>query len=87
MLFALATVEDMAQAWLSEQRRERPPDEDVADDDPYWWALELWWLPEWLRDVDRVRAGLLALVDAAETSHELGLIGAAHGELRVRQRR
>ena len=76
-VFALATVEDMAQAWLSEQRREHPPEEDVADDDPYWWALELWWRPEWLRDVDRVRAGLLALVDAAETDDELGLIGAA----------
>src|SRR4051794_7543926 len=67
----------MAQAWLAEHRRERPPDEDVADDDPYWWALELWWRPEWLRDLDRLRAGLLALVAAADTDFELGLIGAA----------
>jgi hypothetical protein len=75
-VFELVSVEDMAAAWLAEQRLNRPPGEDIEDDNPYWWALELWWTDDWSRNRERVRAGLLALVDAAATDFELRCIGA-----------
>ena len=77
-LFSVITLEEMARSWINVQHRGDSTAE-VRDDDPDWWALELWWSAEWWtdRNTDRVRAGLLALVEAAETDHDLGMIGAA----------
>lgn len=77
-LFSLITLGDMARAWINVQHRD-DSDDEINDDDPDWWAMELWWSATWWTDAnnERVRAGLLALVDAAETEHDLGMIGAA----------
>lgn len=74
-LFSIVTTEEMAQAWVEYSRREHPPWEQ-ADDDPQWWAIELWWSSEFKSDSARHRLGLLALVDAADTELDLGLVGA-----------
>jgi hypothetical protein len=47
------------------------------DDDPNWWAVELWQADEWWSDEERLRTGIVALVDAAETDLGYGVIGAA----------
>lgn len=75
-LFSIVTLQDMARSWINVHHREVS---DVLDGDPDWWAMELWWSAAWWTDVnnERVRAGLLALVDAAETDDDLGMIGAA----------
>ena len=74
-LLSIVTIDEVAQAWVDHGRREHPLGE-AAGDDPQWWAIELWWKAEWLSNGDRVRSGLLALVDAAVTDHELGRVGA-----------
>jgi hypothetical protein len=76
-LFSIATLADMARSWINVQHREDSSD-DIRDDDPDWWVLELWWSSAWWTDdnTERIRAGMLALVEAAETDDDLGLIGA-----------
>src|SRR5262245_7659939 len=77
-LFSVVTIEDMARSWINVQHRDESH-YDVQDDDPDWWALELWRSEAWwaVENLDRVRIALLALVETAETDHDLGMIGAA----------
>ena len=66
---------------------------DQHEDDPNFWAIDLWFPvnDEWWQDEERVRAGLLALVDAAPDDDDLLYVGAGpledfieHDDSRVR---
>jgi hypothetical protein len=48
------------------------------DDDPNFWAIDLWFPvnDEWWQDEERVRSGLLALIDAASGDDDLAYVGA-----------
>jgi hypothetical protein len=51
--------------------------------DPDWWAVEAWMDERWWADEERVRAGILELVAAAETDEDYGVLGAAVMEVFV----
>lgn len=69
-------IADVASAWCAYHRREHPPDEE-GNDDPDWWAVNLWLTRTWWNDTKRVRDGVLALIEASESEHNvLEVIGA-----------
>lgn len=74
-LLSVVSPTDIAQAWVRYGHREHDPDEEF-DADPDSWALTVWWSERWWNDPELPRVGLLALVDAAETDYDLGMIGA-----------
>ena len=65
------TEDEVAQAWTRYQQRYP----DVADDDPDWWAVDLWMSEESWADERRIRDGILRLVDLANSDAELEFIG------------
>lgn len=76
------TLTEVAQAWMRYQHRYQA-DGDPGIHDPDWWAVDAWMAVEWWADENRVRAGLLELVAAAETDADFGTLGAAIMELFV----
>jgi hypothetical protein len=65
------TPSELADAWLAYHRGSR------SEDDPNWWAVEVLFPHDvWWDDEVRVRETLLALVGAAESESEYGMIGA-----------
>jgi hypothetical protein len=74
-LLNLVSLTDIAQAWC---RYETKHEHDLqsATEDPDWWAVDLWNTHEFLKDEDRRREGLLALLEVASTGYILGMIGA-----------
>lgn len=78
-LLSEVTEEDVARTWVEYNRRAHPED---TDDDPLWWAVELWLSQEWWADEQRVRRGLLMLVNLAGDD-ELGNVGAGPLEVFV----
>lgn len=73
------TLADIGEAWVRYHHADSHPADTYED--PDWWAVELWqdtltdgdaW---WARE-DRVRGGILAIVDAADDD-DVGIIGAA----------
>ncbi len=79
-LLEKVSLADVAEAWVAYHS---PTHIKGADDDPYWWAVEFWLAGTgaW-EDEDVVRAGLLALVDAAP-NELLGHVGAGPLEVFV----
>jgi hypothetical protein len=80
---AISEVSDqqVAEAWT--RYRNRTDGEEIENpwDDPDWWANELWESDEWWAEEDRVRGGILLLIDLADTDEELERVGIAHMEL------
>jgi hypothetical protein len=72
------SLDDIAAAWLAYNRRV-PKLDDPWEHDPDWWAAELWMdtagRGAWWRDEERVRAGILAIIDASD-ERDAGIIGA-----------
>ena len=54
----------MTETWLRYHTRPSHPEE--PDDDPDWWAVELWLSSAWWEDDRRVREGLLRLIEVAD---------------------
>lgn len=73
------TIQDVAEAWIRYQRTgpHGPVSANVNDRHPDWWAVDRWLTAEWWSDEDRVRQGILAIVDLAVTEDDFGIIGAA----------
>ncbi len=63
-LLGIVSVDVVTETWLRYHATESHPDD--SDDDPDWWAVELWLSAEWWADEQRVREGLLRLVEAAD---------------------
>jgi hypothetical protein len=76
-VLSLVTIDQIAEAWCRHTRRalaeERKGDEP---EQPNWWAVALLLTRRWWGDEARVRSGLLALVDAADTDLLLECVGA-----------
>jgi hypothetical protein len=70
-LHATVSPEEIARSWLGYHRASTHSDD--PDVDPGWWAVELFFDEP---SLERFLAMTLALVEAAETDDELGLIGA-----------
>jgi hypothetical protein len=72
------SLAEVAHSWMRYHHRyERDPGNgDPGDDDPDWWAVEMWQLDEKWADEDRLRTGVLELVAAAEKDSDYGAIGA-----------
>jgi hypothetical protein len=70
------SLADVAEAWMRFHHNDRSGDGRGVDD-PDWWAVELWQNDASWADEQRLRDGVLALVDAAETDSDFGAIGAA----------
>jgi hypothetical protein len=70
------SLTDVAEAWIRCHHNARSGD-DRGVDDPDWWAVELWQNDASWADEQRLRDGVLALVDAAETDLDFGAIGAS----------
>jgi hypothetical protein len=80
------TLDDIAETWVRYQRRE-PTVDEPWENHPDSWAVDLWMDNEspstaWWSDEARVRAGILAIVEAADPEDE-GIIGAAIMEVFV----
>ena len=71
-LFALVSLDDVAAAWCRYQNTSHTSDDD---DDPDWWAVDLFFTTEIFRRIDVYRSLLLKLVEHADES-VLGNIGA-----------
>lgn len=54
----------MTETWLRYHGTAQHPDD--SDDDPDWWAVELWLSAAWWSDETRVRDGLLRLIESAD---------------------
>ncbi len=63
-LLGLVPVGTVTETWLRYHGVEERADD--SDDDPDWWAVELWMSPAWWSDEQRVREGLLRLIEAAD---------------------
>ncbi len=63
-LLNLVPVEAVTETWLRYHRLEQHPAD--SDDDPDWWTVELWMSPAWWSEEQRVREGLLRLIEAAD---------------------
>jgi hypothetical protein len=72
-VLALVPLSVIAETWCRWTRKQ-----SRDDDDPDWWAVEFFLSRGWFfsLDDDRHFAGILALVDAAQTDDELAAIGA-----------
>jgi hypothetical protein len=75
------SLADVATAWMRQHQNIGLTMEPETD--PDWWAVEAWMDEQWWADEDRVRAGLLELVAAAETDDDYGVLGAAVMEVFV----
>lgn len=73
-LFALVTLDEVAIAWCSYTDRDHGPAQ-AADDDPEWWAIELFYTTEIFRRSATYRALLLKLVEHG-SDWALGCVGA-----------
>jgi hypothetical protein len=76
------TLADVARAWMRYEHR-ADAEGNTGIDDPDWWAVEVWMDDVWWVDENRVRAGILELVAAAETDLDFGVLGAAVMEMFV----
>ena len=77
-LLQQVSVECVTETWLRYDRTQSHPKD--ADDDPDWWAVELWMSNAWWADEVRVRDALLRLIDAADDE---ALSSVAAGPLEV----
>jgi CspA family cold shock protein len=70
-IFAIATLDDVAESWARySERADRP------EDDPDWWAVDLLMTSEFLEDGALWRATILKLLEYATTSSLAGAVGA-----------
>jgi hypothetical protein len=74
------TLDEVARAWVRYQRHQLEIDEPW-ENAPDWWAVDLWMDTvtddeAWWADEARVRAGILAIVEAAHDG-DVGIIGAS----------
>jgi hypothetical protein len=69
------SLAEVAAAWIRFHHSVRRGD-DRGMDDPDWWAVEMWQNDASWADEQRLRNGVLALVDAAENDLDFGAIGA-----------
>lgn len=69
------SLAEIAQAWMRYQHKDQDGhDPDVDDSD--WWAVEMWMEDRQWADEQLLREGVLALVAAAETDSDFGVLGA-----------
>ena len=73
------TLAEIGEVWVRYHRAESHPADTY--DDPDWWAVELWQdsltdCDAWWAGEDRVRGGILAIVEAAN-EEDVGIVGAA----------
>jgi hypothetical protein len=71
----LASLTDVACAWMRYHHKVRRGD-NPGIDDADWWAVEMWQEDRSWADERRLREGVLALVAAAETDADFGAVGA-----------
>jgi hypothetical protein len=74
-LLQIVSLTEVARAWMRYQHKVEGGD-DPGVDDPDWWAVEMWQEDASWADENRLRDGVLALVAAAETEEDFGMIGA-----------
>ncbi len=72
-LLRVVSFDTVIETWLRYHRTNHEPDD--PNDDPDWWAVELWFSPAWWSDEGRVRDGLLRLIETAG-EEELGVVAA-----------
>ncbi|MGO9874060.1 MAG: hypothetical protein ACLPVY_09700 [Acidimicrobiia bacterium] len=77
------TLADVVRAWMRYQHRYQAEGDLPGLEDPDWWAVDVWMDEGWWADEERVRAGILELVAAAETESDFGVLGAAIMEMFV----
>jgi hypothetical protein len=70
-ILAIVTLDDIASAWCRYHLLDEP-----AEDNPDWWAVDLFMTDEFLDDHQRLRDALLRLIEHAPTESVVGCIGA-----------
>ena len=75
-LLRLVSLAEVAQAWMRYQHKAQS-EADPGFDDPDWWAVEMWMEDRAWANEQRLHDGVLALVAAAETDLDFGVVGAA----------
>ncbi len=63
-LLRWVSLDEVTETWLRYHRSESHAED--AEDDPDWWAVELWLSLAWWADEERVRDALLRLIAAAD---------------------
>ena len=71
-LFGLVSLEKIAATWMRYQRLD-----NSRAALRHWWAVDLWMNQDWWSNEERVRDGLLRLVELAESDDDFGILGAA----------
>jgi hypothetical protein len=81
-LMTEVTLREVNDAWLCHSLRgaSAAPSEDWDDD---WWAVETWFSPEWWSDEERVRSGLIDLIERAPSDDVLAVVAAGPLEVFV----
>ncbi len=73
-VFALVTLEEIAEAWCRYQLRPHP--HGAEDDDPDWWAVQLVMDADFWSGEARIRSVITLLVERADGDEVLGVVGA-----------
>ena len=83
-LLRVVSFDTVIETWLRYHRTDHEPDDPDydRDDDPDWWAVELWFSPAWWSDEGRVRDGLLRLIETAG-EEELGVVAVGRNRRRT----